>query len=141
MEVGYGEKLVEFGPNNKKSVILFGCGSGLDKFLYRYSLDSVKYIVDNNKSVIGTTKYGLKVFPPTKLLNEKKEEVIILITSSFVNQISTQLSNMGFKKDLHYFYAVPLNPSISKVTVDQNNNLKIYNANRFLSKSIGIEKL
>lgn len=139
MQIGFGGNLINFASNNKK-VVFFGCGSGLDKFLAHYSVSPVLYLVDNDSFKIGKEKYGLKIFSPKKLLHENKDELVILVTSSFIEQINKQLNTMGFKGGVHFFNVVSCSPSKTKLMADKKNNLKFINARRYLNKNICVEK-
>lgn len=91
--------------SDKRKTILFGAGAGLDQILnvsINFLLEDIKYIVDNDQGKWGENPFGIPVFPPTKLLEEQKEDVFILITSVHTEEITNQLQGMGFKEDIHF---------------------------------------
>lgn len=84
-----------------KKVVLFGAGSYSTKLtnilreIYNIFPD---YYVDN-----ATEKWDNKfIYSPEKLTEECKENLIIIIASSFKDEIKNQLMEMGFVEDYHF---------------------------------------
>ena len=92
-----------------KKHIIFG---GFDYAVYwEMNHDSiykgVDYFVDNNPNLIGTTYMGKPIYSPEKLLEEDKENIVILIGSIIYHlEIEFQLKDMGFEAEVHYQWAI-----------------------------------
>jgi len=84
-----------------KKIIYFGVGENL-KNLPQIKCD---YFVDNNAKIQGSMFEGKEVMSPDVLLTEDKENIEIIIISSAYNDISMQLTEMGFKDQVHFFDA------------------------------------
>lgn len=92
-----------------KKHILFG---GFD-YALRWEMDQdavyrgIDYIVDNDPNLIGTTYLGKPVYGPEKLLEEDRDNILILIGSIIYHlEIEFQLRDMGFEEDVHYKWAI-----------------------------------
>lgn len=92
-----------------KKHILFG---GFD-YALRWEMDQdavyrgIDYIVDNDPHLIGTTYLGKPVYSPEKLLEEDRDNILILIGSIIYHlEIEFQLKDMGFEEDVHYKWAI-----------------------------------
>ena len=67
----------------------------------------IDYFVDNNPQLIGTTYLGKAIYGPEKLLEEDRENILILIGSIIYHtEIEFQLQDMGFEEDIHYKWAI-----------------------------------
>lgn len=89
--------------------IIFG---GFD-YAVRWEMDQdavykgIDYFVDNDPELIGTTYLGKPIYSPEKLLEEDKNNILILIGSIIYHtEIEFQLKDMGFKEDVHYKWAI-----------------------------------
>ncbi len=92
-----------------KKHIMFG---GFD-YALRWEMDQdavykgIDYFVDNDVKLIGTTYLGKPVYGPEKLLEENRDEILVLIGSIIYHtEIEFQLKDMGFVEDVHYKWAV-----------------------------------
>lgn len=92
-----------------KKHILFG---GFD-YALRWEMDQdavyrgIDYIVDNDPELIGTTYLGKPVYSPEKLLEEDRDDILILIGSIIYHlEIEFQLRDMGFEEDVHYKWGI-----------------------------------
>ena len=92
-----------------KKHILFG---GFD-YALRWEMDQdavyrgIDYIVDNDPALIGTTYLGKPVYSPEKLLEEDRDNILILIGSIIYHlEIEFQLRDMGFEEDVHYKWGI-----------------------------------
>lgn len=78
---------------------VFGAGEIARVFLERCAdILSIAAIVDNDKSKIGKKFEGITIVEPQTILLDKRQKYII-VTSSYVRQISNQLLSMGFEYD------------------------------------------
>lgn len=88
-----------------KKHIIFG---GFDYAVYwEMNQDAIyrgiDYFVDNDPNLIGTTYLGKTIHSPEKLLQENKDEIIILIGSIIYHtEIEFQLREMGFENETHF---------------------------------------
>lgn len=90
-----------------KRIVLFGTGSTSETLVNKFPLP-VAYCVDNNPQKNGTWFKGLPVKSPENLLNEEKDELLIIIASQFYKEISAQLNEMGFIENIHFRNGFPL---------------------------------
>lgn len=90
-----------------KKIVVFGTGSA-SKIIYRYLPIHVHYFVDNNPSKWEQSYMGSIIKDPECLLTEIKDNIVILVASSFFEDISKQLKEMGFKEKLHFWNAYEL---------------------------------
>lgn len=102
-------KICDKGEFGVKKHIVFG---GFD-YAVRWEMDQdavykgVDYFVENDPDLIGTTYLGKPVYAPEKLLEEDKNEILILIGSIIYHtEIEFQLKDMGFEEDVHYRWGI-----------------------------------
>lgn len=92
-----------------KKHIIFG---GFDYAVYwEMNQDAIykgiDYFVDNDPNLIGTTYLGKPIYSPEKLLQENKDEMIILIGSIIYHtEIEFQLREMGFEEEKHFQWGI-----------------------------------
>ena len=92
-----------------KKHIIFG---GFDYAVYwEMNQDAIyrgiDYFVDNDPNLIGTTYLGKTIHSPEKLLQENKDEMIILIGSIIYHtEIEFQLREMGFEEEKHFQWGI-----------------------------------
>lgn len=92
-----------------KKHIIFG---GFDYAVYwEMNQDAIyrgiDYFVDNDPNLIGTTYLGKTIHSPEKLLQENKDEIIILIGSIIYHtEIEFQLREMGFENETHFQWGI-----------------------------------
>ncbi|MFC0271933.1 hypothetical protein ACFFIX_10770 [Metabacillus herbersteinensis] len=102
-----GLKWFEENVNNKK-VVVFGAGSGYDLFT-KLILDAYnirpEYFVDNDHEKVGEMKNNIEIYSVEKLLDENKEEILILVSSQFYQEIKDQLVKLGYKEHQNFFPA------------------------------------
>lgn len=85
-----------------KKIVFFGSGSFLDRIM-KYPIPfPFSYIVDNNQDKWGNIKYGKEIKNPDYLLKENKDDLLILVVSSFYDEIASQLEKMGFEVNNNY---------------------------------------
>lgn len=92
-----------------KKHILFG---GFD-YALRWEMDQdavfkgIDYFVDNDPELIGTSYLGKPIYGPEKLLQEDRDNLLILIGSIVYHlELEFQLRDMGFEEDVHYKWAI-----------------------------------
>lgn len=83
----------------------FGAGNIIGETNQEF-LRGLSYLVDNDKSKQGLSIDELNVFSPYVLLNEEKENTLIIVLSKlFYTEISKQLREMGFVEGRHFIKA------------------------------------
>lgn len=97
-----GKGSVRFAIENlkrKQKIVLFGTGAYFDIYMKKYSSIKPKYMpayaVDNDSAKWGTEKAGVKIFSPDKLLQEKADDVLVVICSKNYVEILSQLRGIG----------------------------------------------
>lgn len=99
MGVSYSQFLKDSLKN--KEFIIFGTGKSAQYFLEIHELSPI-FFVDNNSKRWGDSFMEKPIYSPDELLTYQRS-AIILIASSFENEISQQLSTMGFKKNENFY--------------------------------------
>ncbi len=106
-----------------KKLFLFGAGGGCKHFLDYICEDVHKKIIgiiDCNIEKQGRAVEGIKVMDYTSLLEEHPEDVVVCVTSTYMNEILQQLMRDGF--DNVFFWAM-FNQNVSmwlKAIEDKN---------------------
>ena len=140
---------------SKKKIILFGAGpSGID-FLKKAKI-TINYFIDNDKNLWGEKLLDFKIKDPKIILREKKNNYLIIITSSALEEITKQLKEFGQinKKDFIISpYLIGPNKKNNKfsellvTTIGENGGLWLVETNKKYYKKIlsgdfrGITKL
>lgn len=88
-----------FERNREKEIYFFGAGGVYDSFCELNPdlchMRNVKGILDNNEKKWGMIKSGLQIINPEELREVDAENVFVFITSSFVQEIKSQLKKYG----------------------------------------------
>jgi acetyltransferase-like isoleucine patch superfamily enzyme len=100
-----------------KRIVIFGIGKGGKLTLAGLRLLSfdAEFYLDNDISKQDKYQLGIKIYHPI-ILESDNNNLVILISSMYYDEISQQLDAMGFKKELDYYsifknpYADPLKP-------------------------------
>lgn len=81
-----------------RRVFAFGSGNAFREFYRKYGqVYRVEGIIDNAKSKEGTKLFGIPVHTPATLTKYSPENVIILITTIYFEEIYKQLKQMGYE--------------------------------------------
>lgn len=85
------KELIDFiNITKNKKVIVFGTGFSAVKVTDAFKFD-VAYYIDNNKAKEGSTFNDSKVWLPTKLSEEHKEDICVVVASLKYNEMKKQL--------------------------------------------------
>lgn len=108
-----------------KKMIIFGTGKA-SEFLTEYMPIQPMYYVDNDAKKWGESFKDHLIYNPSVLLNEKKADIIILVASSFFQEIAQQLTKMGFQQNIHFWSGMDVQHDISDImlsisSIRQNN--------------------
>lgn len=80
-----------------KTVVLFGGGFMFEDYMKKYGRAyPPAFIVDNDEKKWGTTRQGVEIIEPEKLLDMPKSQLYLIICSIHYKAISKQLEDMGF---------------------------------------------
>jgi len=90
------------GKISCKKLILFGTGM-VSQLLTEVFDHDVDYYLDNNPNQWGSRFMGKPVEKPGRLQEEDPGEIAVLIASSYVDEISAQLSDMQFVSGVHFW--------------------------------------
>lgn len=85
-----------------KKIIMFGTGA-LAKDTLSIIPISITHFVDNNSSKWESEFLGVSVKSPQILLEYPKDDILIIIASSYYFDISLQLKEMGFIEEVNFF--------------------------------------
>lgn len=79
-----------------KKIVFFGAGQyslSLMPLLY----DKIAYFIDNAPSKQGMLFWGIKVYAPEKLLEEDREETVIVVNAEQYEEIAKQCYDLGYR--------------------------------------------
>ncbi|HHU75813.1 MAG TPA: 4Fe-4S dicluster domain-containing protein [Firmicutes bacterium] len=91
-----------------KPIIIFGGGSGGQKILEKLTelgAKEIKCFIDNDISKEGSKFLGFAVYGSWKI-QEKNNDVFIIVASTYYDEISEQLVDMGFEENRDYIDGV-----------------------------------
>lgn len=108
--VEFNEKR-EFYKNNfdvnwlkEKRIIGWGTGECFTECIESYSLN-IEYLIDSNKDLSNTDKYGFNIYEPYTLKNEKGNNDRFILIFSYANyyDIAKELDRLGFIEKIDYY--------------------------------------
>jgi len=82
------------GYTEGKKIVFFGTGQYYNASCVQ---SLISYFCDNSPLRHGNEFYGRPINPPEKLLNENKEQTLIIINTEYYQEIANQLLDMGFE--------------------------------------------
>lgn len=85
-----------------KKIIFFGAGLMGQNILKRFPL-KVEYFVDHDSQNWDCSLNDIMIYEPKNLMQENKENVVIIVCSQYYIEIARQLIKMGFKENVHFF--------------------------------------
>lgn len=112
-----------------KKLIIFGTGNAALRTVINLGVlfSRVSYFVDNKNIKENEKFYDKKVFSAEILKEESKEDVFILVASSFYKDIFTQLIQYGFKEKENFIETVYFTKEIDASTLTNRvvNGVKV----------------
>lgn len=78
-----------------KKIIVWGTGSSYERLKGDHNLE-VDFFIDSNPEKQGKMVDGKLVYPPSKLLEIKRENYYVIVASEFYRQIYYELQKMGY---------------------------------------------
>lgn len=122
----------------KRKIIVFGTGEGsylTIPILAQYGLIA-DYYLDNNESRWGDMHLNKPIFSPKQLYSEKKQEIFILIASSYYHEIEKQLKgDYNLEEGKHYCILFCPTPD------ESTRNTRLINGVQVGKYSYGYERL
>ena len=116
------EEFVKKIKDCKQKIILFGASSCADIFLNRMKTKfDVQYIVDNDVEKQGKKLFGYDVYSADKLYDSKEEDVLV-ITSTWCDEIVKQLEDIDYKGTV-YSYLHMQNKAVSQQLQRESDNI------------------
>ena len=121
-----------------KKVVIFGAGNAGKEFIELFP-HKCEYIIDNDSTKWGTTMAGLPIYGIQKIENEKKDELFVIVTSMYYEEISGQLRDIYLKENINFTngnqflieisknYYTNLHkdaPTMKKISLDELNNIQ-----------------
>lgn len=103
------ETIAEKCKEEKRIVVIFGMNK-ISELMIAYLKEigvEVSFVIDNAVSKQGKKRYGLNIYSPD-VLKDFNDEILVLIASSYQNEMMAQLESMGYKKDIHMVLVVNL---------------------------------
>ena len=119
-----------------KKLILFGA-SKMGKEIGEALGLPIYYFIDNDPEKWGKKILNKNIKSPQELLDEDRDDVIIGITSSYYNEISSQLKTLGFNENKDFFDLRDIHNVKGKETIEKVKSiiLKIIEDTLDLNKS------
>ena len=116
------EEFVEKIKDCKQKIILFGASSCADIFLNRMKTKfDVRYIVDNDVKKQGKKLFGYDIYPIDKLYDSKKEDILV-ITSTWYDEIAKQLEDIDYKGTVYSYFHMQ-NKAVSQQLQRESDNI------------------
>lgn len=103
------------------------------------SLD-IAFIIDNDKKRQGKEVYGKKVYSPEFLKQNYKENYVILIASSFQDEMTEQLKEYGYKENKNIIKIVDLPKLMNDYSYVDRSGYKLLNRDEIKQVQVGILK-
>ena len=118
--------LIDFGKINtikkKRKIILFGAGVVAKKFLKKYDSNQVSFLLDNNKNLVNTTKFGKKIEDIKKIKEKKfKNKYLIIICTTSYKEVFNQLVNHNLKFNIDFIVCPLLNDLLNISEIEDVN--------------------
>lgn len=103
------------------------------------SLD-IAFIIDNDKKRQGKEVYGKKVYSPEFLKQNYKENYVILIASSFQDEMTEQLKEYGYKENKNIIKIVDFPKLMNDYSYVDRSGYKLLNREEIKQVQVGILK-
>lgn len=93
-------KYIKDGLFKDREVVMFGTSNIASIIIHYLRINDIETaaIVDNDRSREGQLVYGVKVYHPEGYLKEYRDRAVILIASTYQNEMLNQLEEMGYRE-------------------------------------------
>lgn len=129
-----------WGNKIMKKLVLFGA-SKMGKEIGEALELPINYFIDNDPEKWGEKFLNKDIKSPQELLNERRGDIIIGITSSYYNEISSQLKTLGYKENKDFFDLRDIHAVKEKETIEKvksiifgimRDNLDLYKSDDYV---------
>jgi len=128
-----------------KRLVFFGRGYWFKKAIPYFTGGSCacndQYIVDNNKYEQGQRESGLDIYSPGKLLQENKDQLFVVITTSGFQEVAKQLIGYGLEPGKHFCIAPHLKNFHSVTNINNCEQIIYFTCSDPLNSGGGLYKL
>ena len=91
---------MQYNGKKYEKVIAWGVGRALPK--YEYAMEYIDYIVDKNSDLSGKKVFGLKIYLPEKIVEEKGNILIAVTTFPYLDEIQKMAKALNHKADVGF---------------------------------------
>ncbi len=98
-----------------RPIILFGSGNIAQKTIRKLKRETISHIVDNSTNLHGTEYEGLQVKSPTTV----SDSYLVILCSTAISDISSQLSHMGLRADVDFVLSPVLNDLLAITELEE----------------------
>lgn len=136
------EELLDKYKNDNRECIMFGTSIIAEMIVDRLrntELD-ISFIVDNAKARQNMVMYEKNVYSPEKLKDEFNNKYLILIASSFQNEMIKQLEEYGYEYGKHIIKVIDLPELMSDYSYVDRTGLHRLNKEEVKKSQLGILK-
>ena len=106
-----------------KKIVFFGAGESAFSAM-RNTKPLLSYFCDNAPNKQGSMFWGVPVYHPNKLLEEDKDNLLIVIVAGTYEEVAEQLFSMGFKEVYSELYK-SANEKIPHTAIDSRKKLQM----------------
>lgn len=100
----------QYNGKNYEKVIVWGGGRALPK--YEYAMEKVDYIVDRNEKLTGTQAFGLMIYAPETIAEEKGNILIAVTAFPYLKEIRENAKIINARADVEFIADVFPNKAV-----------------------------
>lgn len=136
------EKLIEEYSKKNRECIMFGTSIIAEMIVQKLEKTPLKisFIIDNAEVRQGMVVYGKKVYSPDRLQKEYNDDYLILIASSFQDEMINQLDGYGYKFGKHIIKVIDLPKLMDDYSYVERSELQKLNREEVKHIQLGILK-
>lgn len=100
----------QYNGKEYQKVIAWGGGRSLPR--YEYAMEYIDYIVDKRKELTGTQAFGLMIYSPEIIAEEKENVLIVVTTFLYFEEIRENAKAINIKADVEFITDVFPNKAV-----------------------------
>lgn len=100
----------QYNGKEYEKVIAWGGGRSLPR--YEYAMEYIDYIVDKKPELMGTRAFGLMIYLPERIAEEKGNILIVVTTFPYLEEIRENAKAINTKADVEFITDVFLNKAV-----------------------------
>ncbi len=100
----------QFNGKNYEKVVVWGGGRALPK--YEYAMEYIDYIVDKKTELKGTQMFGLTIYLPEVIAEEKENILVVVTTFFYLDEIRENAKAINAKADVEFITDVFPNKAV-----------------------------